>query len=71
MKECADGLAAKFNFPVLGKIPLNPAARVGGDGGDPIVVSDPDSVLAQRFKEVAGKLAQRVAMKQFALPILQ
>ncbi|MCL4135895.1 UNVERIFIED_CONTAM: hypothetical protein GTU68_051637, partial [Idotea baltica] len=56
---------------VLGKIPLNPAVRVGGDAGDPIVVSHPDSMLAQSFREVAGKLAQRVAMKQFSLPILQ
>lgn len=67
----AEGLSAKFNFPVLGKIPLNPAVRVGGDGGDPIVVSHPESLLAARFREVAGKLAQRVAMKQFSLPILQ
>jgi ATP-binding protein involved in chromosome partitioning len=67
----ADGLAAKFNFPVLGKIPLDPAVRVGGDAGDPIVISDPNSLLAQRFREIAGKLAQRVAMKQFSLPILQ
>jgi ATP-binding protein involved in chromosome partitioning len=67
----AEGLASRFNFPVLGKIPLNPAVRVGGDGGDPVVVAYPDSILAQRFREVAGKVAQRIAMKQFSLPILQ
>ncbi len=67
----AERLAAKFNFPVLGSLPLNPAVRLGGDGGDPIVVAKPDSLLAQRFCEVAGRFAQRLAMKQFSLPILQ
>lgn len=64
-------LAARFGFPLLGSIPLNPAVRLGGDGGDPIVISDPDSLLAASFREIAGKLAQRVAMKAFSLPILQ
>lgn len=64
-------LAAKFGFPVLGSIPLNPSVRVGGDGGDPVVVSAPQSLLADRFREVAGKFAQRLAMKAFSLPILQ
>lgn len=65
-------LANKYGFPLLGKIPLNPAVRVGGDAGDPIVVTDPRSLLAERFAEVAGKLAQRLAIKEHqALPILQ
>ncbi len=64
-------LSAKFGFPVLGSIPLNPSVRVGGDGGDPVVVSAPQSLLADRFREVAGKFAQRLAMKAFSLPILQ
>jgi ATP-binding protein involved in chromosome partitioning len=64
-------LAAKYGFPVLGTIPLDPAVRVGGDGGDPVVISKPDSLLAERFRLVAGKFAQRLAMKQFSLPILQ
>ena len=45
--------------------------RVGGDGGDPVTVSQPDSLLSQRFGEVAGKVAQRIAVRSFAsLPIL-
>ena len=67
----AERLAARFDFPVLGKIPLNPAVRVGGDGGDPVVVSDPTSPLARCFVEIAGKTAQRIAIRSFAsLPIL-
>ncbi len=68
----AERLAAKYDVPVLGSVPLNPAVRVGGDGGDPIVVSAPDSLLATRFREIAGKLAQRLAIREHAeLPILQ
>ena len=67
----AERLAQKHGFPVLGQIPLNPAVRVGGDAGDPVVVSDPDSLLAQRFVEVGGRVAQRIAVKSFSsLPIL-
>lgn len=67
----AERLATKYGFPNLGSIPLNPAVRVGGDGGDPVVVSNPESLLAQGFCDVAGRMAQRLAIKQFALPILQ
>lgn len=68
----ADGLAARHGFPVLGRIPLNPVVRVGGDGGAPITISNPESLLAQTFHEVSGKLAQRVAIREHAsLPVLQ
>ncbi|MCP3915434.1 MAG: Mrp/NBP35 family ATP-binding protein [bacterium] len=67
----AERLAARHGFPILGHVPLNPAVRVGGDGGDPIVVTRPDSLLAQRFVEVSGRVAQRIAVRSFAgLPIL-
>jgi ATP-binding protein involved in chromosome partitioning len=68
----ADGLAKKHGFPVLGRVPLNPAVRVGGDAGAPITVSDPKSPLALAFAEIAGRFAQRVAIKSMqSLPILQ
>jgi ATP-binding protein involved in chromosome partitioning len=65
-------LAERHGFPILGRVPLEPAVRVGGDAGDPVVVSDPDSPLAGAFREIAGRLAQRVAVRSLqALPILQ
>jgi len=68
----AEMLAKKHGFPVLGRIPLNPGVRVGGDAGDPITVAQPDSPLAATFAEIAGRAAQRVAIKAHqALPILQ
>ena len=68
----AERLAQKYDFPVIGRIPLNPVVRVGGDGGDPVTVTDPDSVIASEFADIAGKFAQRVAIKEHrSLPILQ
>jgi ATP-binding protein involved in chromosome partitioning len=57
---------------MLGRVPLDPVVRVGGDAGDPVIVAEPDSLLAQRFIEIAGRVAQRLAIKEHqALPILQ
>ncbi|MEY2805751.1 MAG: hypothetical protein RIR65_168 [Planctomycetota bacterium] len=68
----ADRLAVRHGFPVVGRLPLEPAVRAGGDLGAPVVVAEPDSVVAKRFIELAGKVAQRVAIKSFAsLPVLQ
>jgi ATP-binding protein involved in chromosome partitioning len=68
----AQRLATKHGFPLLGQIPLNPIVRVGGDAGDPITISEPTSPVAQRFTEICGRVAQRLAIKAHqALPILQ
>lgn len=60
--------AKKFEIPFLGRIPLDPAIREGGDKGSPIVVSNPESPQTQAFfnivrtfvsqlKEAGGKEA--------------
>lgn len=68
----AQKLATKHGFPILGTIPLDPRVRVGGDAGDPVTIADPKSLIAQRFAEIAGRVAQRVAIQAHrALPILQ
>ena len=68
----AERLAARHRFPVLGHVPLNPQVRVGGDAGDPITATDPNSTLARVFTDIAGRLAQRIAIKAHrALPVLQ
>ena len=38
------------------------AVREGGDGGNPIVMSTPESTSAKAMLEIAGKLAQRVSV---------
>ncbi|MEO6708005.1 MAG: Mrp/NBP35 family ATP-binding protein [Planctomycetota bacterium] len=68
----ADRLATKHGFPMLGRVPLNPIVRVGGDGGLPVTISHPNSPISQAFREIAGRMAQRVAIQAHkSLPILQ
>jgi ATP-binding protein involved in chromosome partitioning len=54
-------LGAEFDVPLLGSIPLDPATRVGGDTGAPIVVSQPDSPQADSFRRVAEAVRARLA----------
>ncbi len=49
--------AEKLGIPFLGRIPIDPAIRVGGDTGNPIVIAAPDSQQAKAFREIATKLA--------------
>jgi ATP-binding protein involved in chromosome partitioning len=49
--------AEKLGIPFLGRVPIDPAIRVGGDTGNPIVIATPDSPQAKAFREIATKLA--------------
>jgi ATP-binding protein involved in chromosome partitioning len=51
--------AEKLEIPFLGRIPLDPAIREGGDTGRPLVIADPDSPQANAFREIAAKIAAR------------
>jgi ATP-binding protein involved in chromosome partitioning len=48
--------AKKLGVPFLGEIPLTMAIRTTSDAGEPIVVSDPDSVPAQSYRAIAEGL---------------
>lgn len=52
--------AQKFEIPFLGRIPLDPAIREGGDAGMPVVASTPDSPLTLAFRGAAEALQTRV-----------
>src|SRR6185312_15412877 len=47
------------SVPLLGQIPIDQQVREGGDGGAPVVISDPASAAAQALDAIADKLAQR------------
>lgn len=49
--------AQKLGIPFLGRIPIDPAIRAGGDAGVPLVVADPDSPQSGAFREIASKVA--------------
>jgi ATP-binding protein involved in chromosome partitioning len=49
-------LAARFNVPMLGQVPLDPPMRDFADHGKPSVISLPDSPSAQAFAEIVDAL---------------
>ena len=64
-----DRLAAAFDIPLLARIPLVPAVRVGGDAGHPIVVADPHSPVSQAFRELAHRVLAAAETASVAAPI--
>ena len=57
-----DQHAESLGFPVLGKLPLDSVTAVAADQGEPIVIAAPESPVARGFRELAGKVAQHVAI---------
>ena len=57
-------LADDLGVPLLGKVPLVPELREGGDVGNPIVVSDPDNEASKVFTEIARRLYEDLAPKR-------
>lgn len=51
-----------LEVPFLGEIPLDGAVCEGGDDGQPILVRDPRSPIAEVFRRLAGSLAGRVSV---------
>ena len=45
------------HVPVLAQVPIDPRLRQGGDGGIPLVLSDPDAPAARQLAAVAEALA--------------
>ena len=52
--------AQKYGVPFLGRIPIDPAIRCGGDEGKPIVVADPSSPQSDAFKNIALTLVEQI-----------
>ena len=52
--------AAKLGVPFLGRVPIDPAIRDGGDSGHPIVMADPASPQSAAFREIAQKIIAEV-----------
>jgi ATP-binding protein involved in chromosome partitioning len=52
--------AEKLGVPFLGRIPIDPAIRDGGDTGHPFVVADPSSPQAAAIRDIAQKIIAQV-----------
>ncbi len=50
-------IAQELSAPLLGQIPLDPCICSGGDEGNPIVISQPDSLAAKIFGQIAMALS--------------
>ena len=55
-------LAQSSETSFLGQIPIDQNVRIGGDNGNPIVDSHPDSVVAQAFTQIAQNIAAKVSV---------
>jgi ATP-binding protein involved in chromosome partitioning len=58
-------LAEASGVPFIGEIPMDPQVRVGSDTGVPVVVSHPDSPVAQALVAVAQDIAAKVSVMNF------
>jgi ATP-binding protein involved in chromosome partitioning len=54
-------MAAQYNIPLLGELPLDVRIREEADGGLPTVVADPSSARARAYFTMARRTAARLA----------
>jgi ATP-binding protein involved in chromosome partitioning len=64
-------LADLLEVPLLGKVPLVPALREGGDNGEPIMAADPGSEAAKAFAEIARRIDEELAPTRRSHPELK
>lgn len=55
-------LSEEYDVEFLGSIPLDANVRKGGDTGQPIVISHPDSPAAQAYGQFSERVAARVSV---------
>ena len=58
----AEKLAEQAGVPMIGTIPMDARVRAGGDGGTPVVVSDPDAPVAKALRAMAENIAAKISV---------
>jgi ATP-binding protein involved in chromosome partitioning len=61
-------LAEREGLPFLGEIPMLSAVRSAGDRGQPVVLADPESPVAQAFVGIARRLACALSVRNLPDP---
>ncbi len=56
-------MAAQYDVPLLGSLPLDRRIREETDTGRPTVAVEPESALSQRYRELARNVAGRLALQ--------
>lgn len=64
-------VSEKFNVPFVGEIPLHPQIMEGSDTGKPIILSEPGSIQANAFTNVAKTVAGRISVIAAELKALE
>lgn len=62
-KAGGEKLAQEADVAFLGSLPLDPRVALAGDDGMPVVLKNPDSEVAKRYKSMAGKMASLLSMQ--------
>ncbi|MGH7273846.1 MAG: Mrp/NBP35 family ATP-binding protein [Nitrospiria bacterium] len=55
--------AEKLGVPFLGEIPIETSIRVGGDEGRPILIANPQSMIADIYRKLAGSVAAQISIQ--------
>jgi ATP-binding protein involved in chromosome partitioning len=69
-----EDLARIAKVPFLGTVPMEQSVRIGGDTGEPVVASRPNSDAAKALQAIAGKVAARIsveALNQENTPVIK
>ncbi len=56
-------MAEEYGVDFLGGLPLDKSIREGTDNGKPSVVADPESAVAEIYREIARKAAAKLALQ--------
>jgi ATP-binding protein involved in chromosome partitioning len=59
-----DRMSKDYGIDLLGSLPLDINIREQADSGKPTVVADPDGRVAEIYREIARKVAIKIAEKQ-------
>jgi ATP-binding protein involved in chromosome partitioning len=62
----AQGLADRFQVPLLARIPLVPVIREAGDRGCPVVVAEPEHPASRLFLDLAARVVGEAARRAAA-----
>jgi len=55
-------LAEESGVAFIGAVPMDPAVREGGDSGKPVVVTNPESPVAQSLRSITQQLAAKISI---------
>jgi ATP-binding protein involved in chromosome partitioning len=61
-------LEQTFGLPVLARIPIEPAVRIAGDAGTPLVVAQPDHPISRLYASVAEQVLEGIAAERTPAP---